>query len=271
MSADLAKPLFHHHLSFSRFVPENCRRNEAGTRQTLQLVECDTVDRLKKSKISSSSRPMKPQELFDAIRTKGAAEVAALLDDDAALLDARLIGISPILFAVYNGHPELAQLFIDRGARLTFCEACALGDAQRAMPMLDDDPALLETYSEDGFPPLGLAIFFGHPELARTLIERGADVNAAARNALLVAPVHAAAAARDARTMHLLLARGADVNARQQFGSTALHTAAQHGDEAIVDLLLASGADPSVANDSGKTPVALAAAYKHPAIEKRLS
>jgi ankyrin repeat protein len=214
---------------------------------------------------------MKQQELFEAIRTNDAAEVVALLDSDASLLDARQNGITPILFAVYNGHAELAQLFVDRGARLTFCEACALGDAKTALRMLDDDPALLETYSEDGFPPLGLAIFFGHPELAHTLIERGADVNAAARNALLVAPVHAAAAVRDAPTMQLLLARGADANARQQLGYTALHTAAQHGDEAILDLLLASGADPDAAGDDGKTPAALAAAYKHPSIAKRLS
>lgn len=210
-------------------------------------------------------------ELFEAIRINDAGAIASLLDADASLLDARRNGISPILFAVYNGHAELAQLFIDRGARITFCELCALGDAKSALQMLDDDPSLLEAYSEDGFLPLGLAIFFGHPELARTLIERGADVRASARNALLVAPVHAAAAVRDAGTMQLLLARGADANARQQLGYTALHTAAQHGDEAILDLLLANGADPRVAGDDGRTPAALAAEHQHVAIAKRLS
>jgi len=214
---------------------------------------------------------VKSQEFFEAIRNNDAAATAALLDADASLLDVRQNGITPILFAVYNGHPEMAQLFLDRGARVSFCEACALGDAKAALRMLDDDPSLLETYSDDGFPPLGLAIFFGHPQLARTLIERGADVDAAARNALLVAPVHAAAAVRDAGTMQLLLARGADPNARQQLGYTALHTAAQHGDEAILDLLLAGGADPHIAGDDGKTPAALATAQQHVAIAKRLS
>jgi ankyrin repeat protein len=214
---------------------------------------------------------MKQQELFDTIRMKDAADVAALLDADPSLLDARLNGITPILFAVYCGRAEVPQLFIDRGARLTFWEACALGDETTAIHMLDDEPSLLGTYSEDGFPPLGLAIFFRHPELARTLIERGADVNAAARNGLLVAPVHAAAAARDASTMQLLLARGADANARQQRGYTALHTAAQHGDEATLDVLLAFGADTRVAAEDGTTPAALAATHKQFAIAKRLS
>ncbi len=210
-------------------------------------------------------------DLFEAIRTNDAAAVAALLDGDRSLIGARQNGVTPILFAVYNGHAELARLFLDRGAVLTFGEACALGDASLALRMLDGDPDLLDAYSEDGFPSLGLAIFFRQPDLARTLIERGADVNAAARNVFRVAPVHAAAAVRDAASMTRLLGRGAEANARQQLGYTALHTAAQHGDETIIDLLLAHGADPRAAGDDGKTPSDLAAAHGHVAIVKRLS
>jgi len=210
-------------------------------------------------------------DLFEAIRTNDAAAVAALLDGDRALIGARQDDVTPILFAVYNGHAELARLFLDRGAVLAFGEACALGDSSLALRMLDGDPALLDAYSEDGFPSLGLAIFFRRPDLARALIERGAGVNAAARNAFRVAPVHAAAAVRDAATMALLLDRGADANARQQLGYTALHTAAQLGDETMIDLLLAHGADPRAAGDDGKTPSDLAAAHGHVAIVKRLS
>jgi ankyrin repeat protein len=214
---------------------------------------------------------MSQQDLFEAIRNNDAAAVATLLDGDRSLMGARQNGVTPVLFAIYNGHAELARLFVDRGAVLTFGEACALGDAMLALPMLDGDPALLDAYSEDGFPPVGLAIFFRNPELARALIERGADVNAAARNTFRVAPVHAAAAVRDAGTMRFLLARGADANARQQLGYTALHTAAQLGDEEIVDLLLVHGSDPRAAGDDGKTPADLADAHGHLEIVKRLT
>ena len=214
---------------------------------------------------------MSHEALFEAIRNNDAAAVAALLEGDPSLLEARQNGVTPVLFAAYNGHAELAWLFVERGAPLTFAEACALGEREEALRMLEGDPALLEAHSEDGFPPVGLAIFFRHPELARALIERGADVNAAARNAFRVAPLHAAAAVRDAGTIRLLLARGADANARQQAGYTALHTAAQHGDDEIVELLLAHAADPRAAADDGKTPADLAAAQGHLAIVKRLS
>jgi ankyrin repeat protein len=213
---------------------------------------------------------MSENDLFEAIRKNDAEGVGALLDGDPALLSACLNGATPILFAIYNGHADLARLFLDRGAALTFGEACALGDETQALRMLDGDPSLLNIHSDDGFPPVGLAIFFRHPGLAKTLIERGADVNAAAQNAFRVAPVHAAAAVRDVATMELLTQHGADVNARQQLGYTPLHTAAQLGDEVILDLLLARGADPRAAGDDGKTPADLAAAHGHTQIVKRL-
>ena len=206
---------------------------------------------------------MKTDELFNAIRQNDAAAVAALLDEDPALLGATSHDITPILFAVYYSHPEMAQLFTDRGAELSPAELAALGD-RRA---LDAD---LATYSQDGFPLLGLAIFFRHPELARELIARGADVHARARNAQQVMPVHAAASVGDVETMRLLLDHGADVNARQQMGYTPLHGAASSGNGAMVDLLLSRGADRSAKSDDGKTPADIADARGHAELAARL-
>jgi ankyrin repeat protein len=214
---------------------------------------------------------MQVNELFDAIRNGDAATVASLIAADPSLMASRQNGISPILFAVYNGHADVAQLLVEHGARPSFGEACALGDTESALQMLDADPSLLDSFSDDGFPAVGLAVFFRHPDLARVLIERGAGVNASSRNAFRVAPVHAAAATRDAEIMQLLIDHGADVNARQQLGYTALHTAAQLGDQIMLDLLLAAGADPRAAGEDGKTPADLAAAHGHTDIAKRLS
>ncbi len=198
-------------------------------------------------------------ELIHAIRNGDGARAAELLDADPSLLTARAGNVSALLLAVYHQHPEIAQLFIERGAALTFAEACAVGDEARALALLDQDPSLLERRSDDGFPPLGFAIFFRHPSLARTLVERGANVNAAAENAQRVAPVHAAAAVRDIETMRLLLDHGADPNARQQLGFTPLHEAANNGDLDMGKLLVARGADRHALNDDGKDAAAIAA------------
>jgi ankyrin repeat protein len=207
---------------------------------------------------------MKNDELIEAIKKGEGQRVGALLDEDRALLAAKSGSVSAILLALYHGHPQIAQMFVQRGARLSFPEACALGDAG-AMKILDRDPSVLNAYSDDGFPPLGLAIFFGHPELAKALIDRGADINAAAKNPQRVAPVHAAATVRDRATMRLLLEHGADPNARQQIGFTPFHSAASRGDIEMAKLLIEFGADASARTEDGKNAIDIAEKYAQPA------
>jgi len=198
-------------------------------------------------------------DLITAIQQGNAPRVAELLDADRTLLGARAGNVSAVLLAVYYQHPEIARLFVERGAELTFAEACAVGDEARSLALLDADPSLLERRTDDGFPPLGYAIFFRHPALARALIERGADVNAVAENAQRVAPVHAAASVGDVETMRLLLDRGADPNARQQAGFAPLHAAAGNGDLDMARILVARGADRHARTDDGKDAAAIAA------------
>jgi ankyrin repeat protein len=203
-------------------------------------------------------------ELTDAIRKGDAAKVASLLDADPSFLQATENGITPILLAVYHGKPELARLFVERGARLSFGEACALGEMDIVKSMLAADPALLHSRTADGFPGWALAIFFRHPELARLLIEQGADVNAVAENRQRVAPAHAAVAARDYDTMRMLLERGADANARQEMDYTPLHGAAAHGDIEMAKLLLAHGADRNAKSSDGMSAADVARKRGHP-------
>jgi ankyrin repeat protein len=56
-----------------------------------------------------------------------------------------------------------------------------------------------------------------------------------------------------------LLRDGADVNAAQADGATALQWAAYHGDEQLAERLLEAGANPALANRNGATPIWLAA------------
>ena len=200
-------------------------------------------------------------ELTDAIKAGDASRVTSLLDADSSILSATENNITPILLAIYHGKLEIARLLADRGAPVSFGDAVALGDTERVQSMLANDPSLLHSRTADGYPAAGLAIFFQHPELARWLIEQGADVNAAAENAQKVAPVHAAAAVCDRATMQLLLERGVDPNARQQLDYTALHGAASRGDVEMAKLLLAHGAARDARATDGMTPSDVARKY----------
>ncbi|HEX2835500.1 MAG TPA: ankyrin repeat domain-containing protein [Thermoanaerobaculia bacterium] len=203
-------------------------------------------------------------ELTEAIQAGDVTRVASILDADPDAVTRGENGVSPLLLAIYHGRHEVATLLAARHPALSFPEACALGDEARVKAMLAADRSLLDQRSADGFPPLGLAIFFRHGALARWLIEQGADVNAAANNAQRVAPLHAAVAVCDRETTHLLLERGADVHARQQADYTPLHGAASRGDVEMAKMLISHGADLRVQGSDGLTPADVAEKYGHP-------
>jgi ankyrin repeat protein len=153
--------------------------------------------------------------------------------------------MSDVLQAVYRGDRDEAER-LARGRELDVFEASALGRTERVRELVDADPSLANAWADDGFQPLGLASFFGQPETARVLIERGADVNSASRNQMKVMPLHSAAAAQDPQVRYeiaeLLLEAGADPNARQQDDYTPLMAADQHGDARLRELLVRHGA-----------------------------
>ncbi|MBU0617074.1 MAG: ankyrin repeat domain-containing protein [Planctomycetes bacterium] len=68
-------------------------------------------------------------------------------------------------------------------------------------------------------------------------------------------PLHAAALARDARVLALLLERGAKPNAKDAAGETALFIAARAGRVELVQRLLTSGAGANLKNLRGASPL----------------
>jgi ankyrin repeat protein len=199
------------------------------------------------------------QGIIEAIKTGDVATVHELLDADPALAGSRNEnGVSAVLLATYYGRNEIAEALIERGASLDIFEAAAVGRVDRVEEILRARPELVNAYADDGFTPLGLASFFCHGAVARLLIERGADPNAASKNTQRVAPLHSAVSRRQTLIAEALLAKGANVNARQQSGVTPLHQAAHNGQADMVRLLLAHGADVQARMDDGQTPLTMA-------------
>jgi ankyrin repeat protein len=84
-------------------------------------------------------------------------------------------------------------------------------------------------------------------------------LSALAGVAFAQADIADAASRGDKAAVERLLKAGADVNAQQADGATALQWAAYRGDAALAELLLKAGAKPGVANHNGATPLWLAA------------
>lgn len=151
--------------------------------------------------------------------------------------------------------------------------AAQVGDAASARLLLGAKAPVDET-SADGMTPLVLAAFSGHGDVARVLLEHGADANAAGAG---YTALHAAAMRGDLPTTQALLAHGAQADPRLAKGSpvrrfasqwalpntfigaTPLFIAAAYQEAAVVEALLKAGASPNVALPSGMTPLLVAA------------
>jgi ankyrin repeat protein len=205
------------------------------------------------------------------VKKGGMGDIRAALASDPSLLDAvNEAGQTPFLLAKYYRQAEVAEYLLRLNPKLDVYNACAAGLLESVFEQVDADPTLLTARNSDGWTTLHLAAFFGHAEIAKGLLNRGAAVDARSSNAMENTPLHAAAAGGNVRPVELLLARGADVNARQHGGWTALHSAAQSGHFDIAETLLMHGAAIDVRADNNQSPLDLALLNKREKVAELL-
>ena len=164
-----------------------------------------------------------------------------------------------------------------------FLDAVQRGKADEVAKLLDENPRLLDA-DRGGVSAVRLAVYHGHPDLARILVERGAHIDVfdacaiggTTRLSELLAedpsranafaadgftPLGLAAFFRHPAAVRMLLANGAEVNvpSRNAQQVAPIHSAVAGGEVEIVRDLLASGADVH-AREGGFTPLHGAAA-----------
>ena len=117
----------------------------------------------------------------------------------------------------------------------------------------------LSTNSSSQDSPVADAAMQGDLEAVRALLRGGADVNAAQGDGMTA--LHWAARLGESELVEVLLYAGAKLDAGTRIGRyTPLHIAAREGRESVVRVLLDAGADPGVVTtNSGATPLHLAA------------
>ena len=114
---------------------------------------------------------------------------------------------------------------------------------------------------QDWETPLHFACFRGKPEIARLLLDHGAQVNA--KNYQGEIPLHLVSRGEydspdeGVRVAELLLERGTDMNAQDEFGWTPLHSASNNGRHEISQFLLLRGANLKLDNCLGETALHL--------------
>ena len=150
--------------------------------------------------------------------------------------------IRPLLAALAGKHFQTAELLRHNGA----------GGAD------------LHSWGYNSSTPLHSAAYYGDLEVVQKLIEYDVDINAAGSDGRTA--LHFASGDHDTMNLsdprpsilRLLLAHGADVNARAENSSTPLHSASRFATPEVVRVLLEHGADVKAEDNGGRTALQVA-------------
>ena len=191
-------------------------------------------------------------------------------------------------------YPKIIDILLKREQANTQLLAAAHGGDLKKVKASLDKGANVNAADKDGWTALMLAVVSGNSDVVNTLLAKGANIDAADNHGwtalrlaarykyldientlkataklMLVAKATAelmlAVKNGDLNKVNTLLAdRGANVNATDGTGTTALILAAKHGNSDIVNALLDIGANIDAADYRGRTALALAVLFKHP-------
>ena len=205
------------------------------------------------------------QHFFDLIRSGKTAEIAEAVEEQPSLAQSRdAQGISALMLAIYTQQPMIRDFLLPHLKEVDIFEAASVGDCARLHQLIAVDALSARAISPDGWTPLHLAAAFAGPEPVILLLEHGAHVHQPSHNPLRNQPLHACVALNHSPDVaRALLEAGADVNATQHGGYTPLLQAAAAGKKDLVVLLLEHGARLDWLCDQGKSAVDYASERGH--------
>lgn len=189
---------------------------------------------------------------------------------------------SPLHWAAYKGHTEIARLLLDRGASVDcrndfdytpLLYATRYGH-QETVRLLLNRGASVDCKTTWGFTPLHWAVYRHHLEIVRLLLEKNARFDIknkhgekpfdpefsriAPKETLLLAAVAGRVdLVQDILDNNINL----DINTQDENGDTALILAARNGHLSVVEVLIGRGANKNRQNKNKQT--ALEAAIEH--------
>jgi len=125
-----------------------------------------------------------------------------------------------------------------------------------------------KTEPQSGRTLLHDAVFHQSPDMVISLIEKGANINAADKEGYT--PLILAVQSNNKQIADLLILKGADLNRRDIYGYTPLLWSLYYGNIDLAKILIEKRADVNIADNNGKTPLMFSCEKEHIEISKIL-
>ncbi|KAL7809063.1 ankyrin repeat-containing domain protein [Trichoderma gracile] len=201
--------------------------------------------------------------------------VDLLLDFDAEPDLPDRDNVTALWCSAQEGYDDIVQILIDEGAnkdiisklgnRRPIHQAAQNGHVEVARRLLEAGAQVNQhkDSDDDETPsPLWLAARKGHVKVAELLIQNGADVDFSPHPSKLF-PIHEAARNGDTDMVRLLIKNGADVDARDKEGWSPLMIAAHGNHIGVINLLLEQNANVNAEKQDGVTALYIASEKGH--------
>jgi serine/threonine-protein phosphatase 6 regulatory ankyrin repeat subunit B len=195
-----------------------------------------------------------------AVKRNEARVVSKLLDMGAQADQKTTEGYTLADTAIYSGEPEILSALLDKGAKVDkdFGVLWAIRDGKgKAVSALLAHGANPNVMSANGDPALWLAASAGETEAVQALIAYHASVDFP-NKAQSTTPLAIASHTGQLDAVKLLLAAGANIEAKDAFGMTPLAHAAYMTHPDVVEFLLSKGASIHAADSQGRSVAELA-------------
>ncbi len=173
-------------------------------------------------------------------------------------------GDTALHYSADFGEPRVMKLLLDAGAKMDLQDKwgqtplimCASDHNWDGFCLLMEKQADVGKAAPRGGTALHYAAGHGDMSMVKTLLERGARVDAPIETSGETPLIVACREWAHSYIVEPLLAGGADVNARDKEGKTALYHAVDPlPNLPLVELLLEQGANPSIPDNQGVTPI----------------
>ena len=206
-------------------------------------------------------------EFLESIQKGDRTKINHLLATNPELANSRdKHGVSAILQAFYYGHQDIAREIGEKKKELDIFEAGVLGKLDRVKTLVTNNRSMANSYSPDGFTALALTAYLGQKQVTEYLILNGAVLNAVAKNPTGFTALTGATANNHTEIAKILVNHGANVNHRYEEGASPLMEAAHNGNVELVEFFLEKGADPNAKTKDGKSPLVFAREKNHTAV-----
>jgi ankyrin repeat protein len=253
----LSRPFPPEHLSqLAQWLHNEALEGEKVCLEELRMVSSELYYTVKTS-------PMRSRKLCES----------GIIFDESFFDTNNLSNIPGLLSAIQDSHEEID---CDIGGGMTWLHYAAYGGSlEFAVRLVLDFRAPLNARNIKSQTPLWIACLGGNFDIAKFLVEQGADVSIASDHG--VTPLHSLPAFQDKYVPEiatLLVKHGAEANAQTTGGLTPLHYAVRGSgairEEPAVAILLLHDANPLITDDGGETPIEAAIVTMRPVYLKHM-